>query len=294
MPEGDTVFRTAQRLHEALTGREVRSSDLRWPTLATADLAGTRTLEVRSRGKHILHRFDSGLTLHSHLRMEGSWRIDATRTAPGTGRSAPRGGQGGVFDARRARRPRPPSQQRAVRAVITTAAWTATGVRLGMLDLVQTRDEDRLVGHLGPDVLGPDWDPDVASARLSRWDGPIGAALLDQRNLAGVGTFWASECLFLERIDPWSRTRDIDRDVLASLVARVQHLIEVGAQHGVQSSTGIHRAGHTSYVHGRAREACRRCGDRIRVDPIGPPPTDRVLFHCPRCQGGDVPTTARV
>ena len=82
----------------------------------------------------------------------------------------------------------------------------ASGLRLGMLDLVPTGQEDTLVGHLGPDVLGPDWDADrgagepAARLRSAR----SATALLDQRNLAGVGTLWASESLFLERIHPWT------------------------------------------------------------------------------------------
>ena len=76
MPEGDTVWRTATRLHQALAGHPVTRWDLRWGELATSDLVGATTLEVVSRGKHILQRLDAGVTLHSHLRMEGQWRIE--------------------------------------------------------------------------------------------------------------------------------------------------------------------------------------------------------------------------
>src|SRR6478609_6277135 len=134
MPEGDTVWRTAQRLDKALAGAVVTLSDLRFPQVATADLRGATTLEVVSRGKHLLHRFDTGLTLHSHLRMEGQWRIEAARDA-----------------ARCLRRDD-------LRAAVGTAAWMALGLRLGMLDLVATSDEATVVGHLGPDLLGTDWD----------------------------------------------------------------------------------------------------------------------------------------
>ena len=76
MPEGDTVHRTADRLHRALAGRVVERTELRWPSVADVDLSGTTTLEVVARGKHLLHRFDTGVTLHTHLRMEGQWRIE--------------------------------------------------------------------------------------------------------------------------------------------------------------------------------------------------------------------------
>ena len=82
MPEGDTVWRTAQRLNEALAGDPLVHADLRWPSLALADLRGAVTLEIRARGKHLLHRLDNGLTLHSHLRMDGTWRVSATTDPP--------------------------------------------------------------------------------------------------------------------------------------------------------------------------------------------------------------------
>ena len=129
MPEGDSVKRTAQDLHRALAGTVVRSAELRWPSLAEASLAGWRTIEVVARGKHLLHRFDSGVTLHSHRRMEGRWQV---------------------------RPPSHPPRDHRLRAVLTTDARQALGWQLGMLDLVPTDAEDRLVGHLGPDVLGDD------------------------------------------------------------------------------------------------------------------------------------------
>lgn len=268
MPEGDTVWRTAHRLHQALAGECLSRWDLRWGELATSDLTGATTTEVVSRGKHILQRLDRGLTLHSHLRMEGQWRIDDT--AGLTGRAL--------------RNPQ-------IRAVVGTDRWTAVGLRLGMLDLVPSSDEASLVGHLGPDVLGPDWDLDAAVANL-RGTGatPIGAALLDQRNLAGVGTLWASESLFLEHLHPWADAGSLDEQTLTALVVRAHRLIDAARHHAVQSSTGVRRLGETSYVHGRSGRPCRRCGEGIRVAPIGQPPQERTMFYCPRCQGGLGPT----
>ncbi len=264
MPEGDTVLRTARRLDAALRGRLVTGSDLRWPSLATADLRGTTTLEVVARGKHLLHRFDDGRTLHSHLRMEGQWRVEAT---------------GSDAAASKLRNP-------GLRAAVATDEWTALGLRLGMLDLVPTREEHTLVGHLGPDVLGADWSTETALDNLDRavaGGSDIGAALLDQRNLAGIGTLWASESLFLERLSPWSRP---DRDAIARVVDRAQRLMTATLPHAVQSSTGIRRQGETSYVHGRSGRPCRRCGETVRVASSQPPPRDRTMFYCPSCQGG--------
>ncbi|GAB3875058.1 DNA-formamidopyrimidine glycosylase family protein [Terrabacter terrigena] len=268
MPEGDTVWRTASRLNEALAGREIVESDLRWPgEIATADLAGRATLEIVSRGKHILHRVEGGFTLHSHLRMEGQWRVEAT---PG-------------LEARWRRNPQ-------LRALVAAEDWTALGLRLGMLDLVPTAREGDLVGHLGPDVLGPDWDLARAVDNVLGSGMPVGQALLDQRNLAGVGTMWCAEALFLERTAPWTPANELGRDVVERLVARVHRLIDHGRRHAVQSSTGSYQLGEAHYVHARSGRPCRRCGTTVRVAPIGEPTRERTMFYCPGCQGGLGPT----
>ncbi len=267
MPEGDTVWRTAHRLDQALAGRVITGSDLRWPSLATVDLTGATTREVVARGKHVLHRLDSGLTLHSHLRMEGSWWLERTERLTG----------------RRAR-------GHTVRALLSTTEWTALGIRLGMLDLVPTPQEDRLVGHLGPDVLGTDWDPPRAAAALRAAPTTAAAALLDQRNLAGVGTFWASEALFVHRLGPWTAAGDVPADVLDTVLTWLHAAMRRAAEHAVQSSTGVHRAGETGYVHARSGRACRRCGGVVRVAMAGTPPQERTVFYCPTCQGGLAPT----
>ncbi|MEO6997147.1 MAG: DNA-formamidopyrimidine glycosylase family protein [Terracoccus sp.] len=267
MPEGDTVWRTAARLDQALAGKLTVGSDLRWPEISTADLTGRRTLEVVSRGKHILHRFEGGLTLHSHLRMEGQWRIEATAGLP--------------------RRWRTGSQ---LRALVAAPDWTALGLRLGMLDLVPSAREGDLVGHLGPDVLGPDWDAVQAVDNLARSVVPVGQALLDQRNLAGVGTMWCAETLFLEKQNPWVTASELGRPRLERIVERAHRLIDNGKNHAVQSSTGSYRLGEAHYAHARSGRPCRRCGATVRVAPIGQPPQERTMFYCPGCQGGLGPT----
>lgn len=267
MPEGDTVWRTAARLHEALAGERLERADLRWPSLATADLRGARTLEVRSRGKHLLHRLDTGLTLHSHLRMEGQWRIEATAALT----------------------PRLLTNSQ-LRALLGTTRWTAIGLRLGMLDLVATDAEDSLVGHLGPDVLGPDWDPQRAAANLAASQETIGAALLDQRTLAGVGTMYAAESLFLERLGPWTPAASLAAPTIVGLVERAHRLLDTGRRSAIQSTTGSTRRGETTFVHGRSGRPCRRCGTTVRVAMVGAPPQERTMFYCPGCQGGLGPT----
>jgi endonuclease-8 len=267
VPEGDTVFRTCARLHEALAGRVLLAADLRWPGLSTAELAGQRVTEVVPRGKHILVRLDSGWTLHSHLKMEGQWRISRTAADPAPGRQRRSGGD-------------------AVRAILVTPDWTATGLHLGRLDLVRTSEEAALVGHLGPDILSPEFDQQQAVANLT---GQIGAALLDQRNLAGVGTMWASEALFLQGVSPWADATELGTGTVSGVVARARRLMTANLPHAVQTSTGSRREGANTYVHTRSGRPCRRCGSTIRVAPIGPPALERAMFYCPGCQGGLAP-----
>lgn len=170
MPEGDTVWRTAQRLHRAMAGERLTGSDIRVPQHATVDLSGQVVHEVVSRGKHLLHRIGDDTTVHSHLKMEGSWHL----YRPGS-------------------RWRRPGHQ--ARVVLHTTTWMAVGFDLGVLDVVRRDDEDRLVGHLGPDLLGPDWDEREACRRLmAQPDRAIGEALLDQRNSPASARSIAARC----------------------------------------------------------------------------------------------------
>ncbi|WP_432496572.1 DNA-formamidopyrimidine glycosylase family protein [Kineococcus auxinigenes] len=271
MPEGDVVRRTARRLHAALAGRDLLVSDLRWPDLATADLSGRRVLEVVSAGKHLLARLaatggEEPLTLHSHLRMEGSWYVERSGS-DGRGRRSASG----------------------VRAVLVTDAWTAVGHRLGMLDLVPTAAEVHLVGHLGPDVLGPGWDAAEAQRRLLADPArPVGEALLDQRVLAGVGTFYMAEACFLTGLSPWTPVGEVPDP--GRLVALVHRLLHANAERTEQVTTGDLRRGRRNFVHARSGLPCLRCGTTVRVALIGPPSKERTAFSCPRCQPGPAPT----
>lgn len=255
MPEGDAVRRTAQRLDGALAGEALTHADLRWPSVATAggSLRGRATLEVVSYGKHLLHRLEGGLTLHTHLRMDGSWRVLTRVQAPTT-----------------------LSRWPDVRVLLGTTTMLAVGLRLGMVDVVRTPEERRLVGHLGPDVLATPFDADLATANLVRSGDPIAQALLDQRNLAGVGTIWASESLYAERLPPW---RHASADATARVVAATHRLMTAAMTGKVE-----HR------VHGRSGRPCLRCGSTVRVAMAGPPTRERTIFYCPVCQGGLAPT----
>jgi endonuclease-8 len=265
VPEGDTVWLTARRLHQALAGQPLVVAELRWPSVAELDLRGRGVASVSSRGKHLLIRLDDGLSLHSHLRMEGSWRLHRTGT-----RAVP----GATSD---------------VRAVLGNAAWTAVGYRLGLLDAVPTEREQEVVGHLGPDLLGPDWDRARVLETLGGDPGrTVGESLLDQRVLAGIGTFWLAETLFLRGLTPWTPVGEVaDPGRLLDLVRRMMTMSINGAP---QVTTGDTRRGQTQWVHARSGRPCRRCGTTIRVAPLGDPPRERPVFYCPRCQRGPAPT----
>jgi endonuclease-8 len=263
MPEGDSVYQAAARLHAALAGEPLVVADLRWPSLATADLVGDTTLEVVSVGKHLLQRLDSGRTLHSHLKMEGRWRVHA------------------VGDRRR-------WESSDVRALLATTAYRAVGSRLGMLDLVATRDEHTLVGHLGPDVLGSSWDADRAVANLAAHPTtPIAAALLDQRNLAGLGTVYVAETLFLQRLSPWTPVGEVAPERLAGTVARAHRLLTANRDDHRRTITGSRVEGQQDYVHARSGLPCRRCGTTIEVAPLDD--AGRAIFYCRSCQQGPFP-----
>jgi len=261
VPEGDTVWLVAKHLDDALAGDVLTRSDFRIPALANADLVGRSVLGVAARGKHLLMRVEGGLTVHSHLRMDGAWHLHR----PGTRWT------GG------------PDHQ--VRVVLSTAAWDAIGYRLPVLEILETAQEDQAVGHLGPDLLDPAFDRDEALRRLgSAPEREIGQALLDQRNLAGIGNIYKAETLFLCRVWPWTPVGEVAD--LGALVDRARRLLEANKGHASQSTTGDPRPGRDHWVYGRAGRPCRRCGTRVSSASQGEPPYDRVTWWCARCQPG--------
>lgn len=265
MPEGDTVWLTAARLRERFAGTELTGADLRVPRLATVELAGRGVRNVVARGKHILTRLDGDLTLHSHLRMDGAWHLY---------RAGDRWRGGPAY---------------AVRAVLRNAAWQAVGYRVHDLAVVRTDREDTLVGHLGPDLLGPDWDPEEAVRRLAAApDREIGQALLDQRTMAGVGNLYKSETLFLCGITPWTRVRDVGD--LRRIVDTAHRLLRINRDRPEQRTTDLPGRERAHWVYQRGGRPCLRCGTPVATARQGAPPDDRGTYWCPTCQTGPTPT----
>jgi endonuclease VIII len=257
MPEGDVVWRTARKLDEALTGRVLTRSDVRVPRYATTDLTGRTVTETVSRGKHMLTRVEGDITVHTHLKMEGNWRV-----SPAAGYA--------LRDHR-------------IRLILANEQWEAVGYLLGIVEVIRTSREEQAVGHLGPDLLGPAFDVDEAVRRLSNDpDRTIGEALLDQRNVAGIGTIYRAETLFLRGVNPWRTVGDVSD--LAELVELARRLLDANKDRPATVTTGINARGAEMWVYGRAGRPCRRCGTLIRKANLGPAIEERLAVWCPRCQ----------
>lgn len=262
MPEGDSVFRLAARLRRSLDGQLLQRGELRVPVHATDSLDGLRVLGHDTHGKHLLTRFDAGLTLHTHLRMQGSWTVTApSRVLPS--RLLP--------DAR------------VVLAV--REGPTAYGLELPVVELVSTGAEGEVLGHLGPDPLREDWSAGEAARRLARNPSErVATALLDQRNVAGFGNLWANELCFLRGLHPDTRMADVEIGPLVALGARCLRFSATtpGAH---QVTTGNTRRGEQHWVAGRAGKPCLRCRTTVQVRPEVPgDPGRRRTWWCPRCQ----------
>lgn len=257
MPEGDTVYRTAKTLNAALAGTVLERCDIRVPAFATVDLTGETVHSVVSRGKHLLMRIGE-YTIHSHLKMEGSWHV----YRPG------------------ARWFRPEFQ---ARAILANADVLAVGFELGTLEVLPTRDEEQAVGYLGPDLLGPDWDAELALANLRRApDREIGLALLDQRNLAGLGNVYRAELCFLRGVLPTRPVGEVGE--LEKMVELAKRLIEANKDRSARTTTGKLR-GDRTWVYGRAGQPCRRCGTPIERGELGDDALQlREAWWCPHCQ----------
>ena len=151
-----------------------------------------------------------------------------------------------------------------------------------MVDLVPSVDEDELVGHLGPDLLGPDWDAEEAARRILADDRAVHVAILDQRNLAGLGNEYANELLFVRGILPTTPAAAVDA---AGLVETASRMIRANRDRASRTFTGDTRPGRQNWVYRRERKPCLRCGTPIRRTELGATETsERIVFWCPLCQ----------
>ena len=259
MPEGDTVFQTARRQNEALAGLVLTGFELRVPRFAAADLTGETVREVVSVGKHLFHRIGEW-SLHSHLKMEGSWclvRAGASWPQP-------------AFQAR---------------AVLRTASITSVGFELGTTELLPRDEEHTVTDRLGPDLLGASWNEAAAAEATRRLEAhpadPVFVAVLDQTNLAGVGNVYANELCFLRGILPTTPMAEVDAGALVALARR---LLLANRDRFPRVTTGDTRPGRRSWVYGRTGQACLRCGTILVGGELGRAGQERVVTWCPVCQ----------
>ena len=273
MPEGCTLFRTATVLREALVGRDVVAARGRRDGVPLHRVVGSRVERVESHGKHLLVAFSDGSTLHTHLRMHGSWH----RYRP------------------RERWLRPPS--RAV-AVIEVSQAVAVCFDAPTVELLETRAValHPALRALGPDLVAPEPDLEAAFELLraaSRAEAPIGEALLDQRVVAGLGNVYRSEVCFVEGVNPFSPVRTLDNDTLRRLIRTAQRLLRANRNGPARTTTRDPLGGEPVsegpraprgrlWVYGRTGRPCRRCGTPISSRVSGEPP--RRSYWCATCQ----------
>jgi len=258
VPEGDTIHTAARRIGGALLGAQIEAIETpqarhardRWPER----LAGRAVRSVDAHGKHLFIRFEGDLTLHSHLRMTGAWGVH---------------GRG-----ERWRR----SPRRAWLVIRTPehAVVEFDGPVLELMTDSRTRF-DRRLAQLGPDILGAELDEGAFLRRLREDDGTrgIGDALLDQRNIAGIGNMWKSEGCFLALLDPWRRVDDVSDDEALRVVRVLRPLMQESVERGGRRAEPVH-------VFERGGLPCRRCETPVRARGQGD--DNRTTFWCPACQ----------
>lgn len=256
------MFQLSRRL-QFMRGREVLSTSLRVPSVAQHDFSGRTVHRVWPYGKNLYMQFGAEI-LHTHLRMEGTWAIH-----------------------RRGERWRRPGHTARVVLVLDDEAGDIelVGHDLGLVRVFPATAYPEQIARFGPDVLAGHFD--AATARrnlLTRPSRPIGEALLDQANLAGVGNEYRAEICFLLGVYPATPVAEVDLDRALELT---RHLMWTNRNAPVRVTTGVRRAGESTYVFGRNNRPCRRCGTRIRQGELG----ERIIWWCPRCQPTD-PVTA--
>lgn len=282
MPEGDTVHQLSDRL-SSLVGRRITAWDARVPSLATTDATGMEIAAVWAWGKHLFWRLNSDAgsdILHTHLRMDGHWEslpVGQRWRAPAhTARLVVR-----VEGS--------PNRDSEVELV---------GHDLGMVDLWPASQYDARTAHLGPDPLHEHWGSpgqwptsgrDESVKRLAAQRGTtLGEAVLDQRVIAGLGTVYRAELCFLLGLHPASA---VDARDAAAVVDLAAELLQAN-RHRMRVFTGSARPGMGTYVYGRQRLPCRRCGTRIEKDTLGGATSvadpragqERLIHWCPHCQ----------
>ena len=274
MPEGDTIFRSARALHQALAGKTINLFETAYAPLASVNdqspVAGRTVEQVESRGKWLLIHFSGDLILTTHMLMSGSWHIYRVGEQWKRGRSH-------------------------MRIVLGTADLVAVAFDVPVARFHTARSLERFEGvaGLGPDLLGKHFAADEAAARLREYgDEEVGNVLLNQRVMAGIGNVFKSEICFACGVYPFRKISTLSAQQIDCLLATARRFLAAnvadGAGDSIVTNTGGRRTTGASnpaarlWVYRRAGEDCRRCGTTIltRKQGIGA----RSTFWCPDCQ----------
>ena len=257
MPEGDTIHFAANRIRPVLQGHvpdlletpHPRFGRDRWPER----LAGRAVRSVDAHGKNLFLRFEGGLTIHSHLRMSGSWR---------------------VFDRGSEWHRSPRSAWLRIRRG-DREVLQFNGPVLELMTDSRTRLDRRIAG-LGPDILAPELDTAKVLRRLREDDPtrPIGDALLDQRTIAGIGNLWKCEGCHAAAVDPWRPAGEVTDDQVREILAWVRPQMQHSALHGF--------AARPRAVFELTGRPCPRCG--AKIEQRGQWEDNRPTYWCPGCQ----------
>ena len=290
MPEGDTLYRTAENLRKALGGKTITRLDSVLPAVREVDsrkrVAGRFAQAVEARGKHLLvvlrkpesefqigegdaiavpdrlqmRLLRSDLVLHTHLRMTGSWHI----YRPGEAWQKP---------------------VKYAKCVLYTEDFVFPCFSAPVVELMTAREAARhsQLVELGPDAITDEFDADAALANLRRYpEVEIGIALMNQRLMAGVGNVFKSEVMFIRRVSPWTKIADLADEELAGLIREGHELLKLNRMRGARRTHFGLDDRDLLWVYGRSGKACRACGSIIRMRRQGL--DGRSTYYCPLCQ----------
>lgn len=259
MAEGDTLVRIARKLRPVMLETEVsaaRAPNRRSPLHRGAERFESRVAErIETRGKHLLIHFSGGLSLHSHLGMNGTWRVDR---GDGFGRSE--------TSAWLLLELSPGGEGRPVRIAQFGGPTLRAGPPASLAN-------DPRIARLGPDILAPAFDPVAAAGRLRSWPGPIGVALLDQQLVCGIGNIFKSEGCFEAGIDPLREADSLTEEEAVRVLDVIRRQMETAVETG-------HRPGR---VYRRTGRPCPRCG-AATIRPVRQGDDARSTWFCPACQ----------
>lgn len=268
MPEGDSLFKAARALHEALAGQVVTRFASPRPELKEQGVEGRVVTRVRAQGKYVVLELDDGRGLLSHLRMQGRWLVYDKAAASVKQRQW------------LAREPRWDDQETTL--ILESDRAVAVLEFAAVAELAPLAAIERRLADLGPDLLSPDFDESEALSRLRQHpDLTVAEALMLQSAVAGIGNLYKSETLFIERVWPFTKVAAVDDPTLKRLLKRARDLMRRNLRGPRRTTFGTH-AGTPYYVYERSGQHCLKCDSKIRMLRQGS--LQRSTYFCPECQ----------